>query len=151
MQRSGLSDNYVVLKKPFDIIEVSQLAHPLTAKWTSTLDARLHTKQLDRLVEERTSELSASNAQLKLLGAALEAASSSISITDSDGTVVWTNPALSTASGYSAQEALGTNRRLLKSGVQDDHFYKEMWAIIFVGTRVTRRGSKSLQGWEPEL
>jgi PAS domain S-box-containing protein len=39
-QRLGVSHNFVVLKKPFDIIEVSQLAHAMTAKWTATMDGR---------------------------------------------------------------------------------------------------------------
>jgi diguanylate cyclase (GGDEF)-like protein/PAS domain S-box-containing protein len=132
-KRLGMSDSYVILKKPFDIIEVSQLAHAMTAKWTSMHQARLRMNELDRQVEERTFELSAANEQLKLLAAALKAAANSISITDSKGTVVWTNPAFSALSGYSAEEVLGTNRRLLKSGTHDDEFYKTMWAAISSG------------------
>jgi PAS domain S-box-containing protein len=89
--------------------------------------------ELDRLVDKRTSELSEANLRLSLLAAALKAAANSISITDSKGTVVWTNPAFSALSGYSAEEALGTNRRVLKSGVHEDKFYKEMWAAISSG------------------
>src|ERR1035441_8791863 len=37
----GISDNLVILKKPFDPIEVTQLAHALTSKWLSTGHARL--------------------------------------------------------------------------------------------------------------
>src|ERR1700676_2379838 len=69
-KRLGISDRFVILKKPFDIIEVSQLAHAMTAKWGSMHQARLQMHELDRLVEERTSELSAANAQLNLLAAA---------------------------------------------------------------------------------
>jgi signal transduction histidine kinase/PleD family two-component response regulator len=57
VQRLGVSHNFVVLKKPFDTIEVSQLVHALTAKWTSTHQARLHMDELDHLVERRTAEL----------------------------------------------------------------------------------------------
>jgi diguanylate cyclase (GGDEF)-like protein/PAS domain S-box-containing protein len=129
----GVSQNLVVLKKPFDIIEVIQLAHAMTAKWTSMFQGRLQMEELDRLVEERTSKLSAANAQLTLFAAALEAAANSITITDSDGIVVWTNPAFSALSGYSAQEVLGTNRRMFKSGVHADEIYGEMWAAISSG------------------
>jgi diguanylate cyclase (GGDEF)-like protein/PAS domain S-box-containing protein len=129
----GVSQNLVVLKKPFDIIEVIQLAHAMTAKWTSMFQARLQMEELDRLVEERTSKLYAANAQLTLFAAALEAAANSITITDSDGIVVWTNPAFSALSGYSAQEVLGTNRRMFKSGVHADEIYGEMWAAISSG------------------
>jgi CheY-like chemotaxis protein len=34
-QRLGTSDSFVILKKPFDMIEVSQLAHAMTTKWAS--------------------------------------------------------------------------------------------------------------------
>jgi diguanylate cyclase (GGDEF)-like protein/PAS domain S-box-containing protein len=132
-KRLGVSDNLVVLKKPFDIIEVSQLAHALTAKWTATHQARFHMDELDRLVEERTAELSAANTRLELLAAALKAAANSIAITDPEGKVVWTNPAFSALSGYSADEVLGTRRSALKSGMHDDLFYKEMWKTISSG------------------
>jgi len=132
-RRLGVSDNLVVLKKPFDIIEVSQLAHALTAKWTAMHQARLQMGELDRLVEERTVELSAANTQLELLAAALKAAANSITITDPKGTIVWTNPAFSTLSGYSADEVRGTNRRALNSGMHDESFYREMWAAISSG------------------
>jgi diguanylate cyclase (GGDEF)-like protein/PAS domain S-box-containing protein len=129
----GVSHSLVVLKKPFDIIEVIQLAHAMTAKWTSMNDCHMRVGELDRLVEERTSKLFAANAQLKLLAAALEAAANSVSITDSKGDFVWTNPAFSAISGYSAEEVLGVNRSLLKSGVQDDEFYKALWDTISFG------------------
>jgi diguanylate cyclase (GGDEF)-like protein/PAS domain S-box-containing protein len=129
----GISHNFVVLKKPFDIIEVSQLAHALTAKWTSTLQARLRFRELDRMVEERTSELSAANARLKLLAAALEATANSISITDREGKIVWANSAFSSQTGYAPDEAIGMNRRVLRSDVQDARFYDDLWATISSG------------------
>ncbi|MGA9671647.1 MAG: EAL domain-containing protein [Terracidiphilus sp.] len=131
--RLGVSDNFVVLKKPFDIIEVSQLAHALTAKWNSMQQASLRMEELDRLVERRTAELSAANARLNLLAAALKAAANSITITDSKGIVVWTNPAFSALSGYSAEEVIGRSRHELKSGLHDARFYREMWEAISSG------------------
>jgi diguanylate cyclase (GGDEF)-like protein/PAS domain S-box-containing protein len=132
-QRLGLSHNFVVLKKPFDIIEVSQLAHALTAKWTAMRQCRLRAEQLDHLVEKRTADLSVANEQLKLLAAALQAAGNSITVTDATGKVVWTNPAFSALSGYSLEEVRGTNRRALRSGVHDDEFYKTLWTTISSG------------------
>ncbi len=131
--RLGVSDNFVVLKKPFDIIEVIQLAHALTAKWISMQQASVRMEELDMLVENRTVALSEANRQLNLLAAALKAAAHSITITDSNGYVVWTNPAFTALSGYSAQEVLGTNRRELKSGVHSDLFYRQMWETISSG------------------
>ncbi len=133
-ERLGVSDNFVVLKNPFDIIEVSQLAHALTAKWTAMLQARLRMDELDRLVEERTTELQAANTRLELLAAALKAAANSVTITDPTGRIVWTNPAFEALSGYSEKEALGTNRSTLKSGLHDSAFYRDLWKTISAGS-----------------
>ncbi len=61
----GISDNLVILKKPFDPIEVTQLAHALTSKWSSTRQARLRLEELDHLVEKRTAELNAAVKEIK--------------------------------------------------------------------------------------
>jgi diguanylate cyclase (GGDEF)-like protein/PAS domain S-box-containing protein len=132
-QLLGVSHNLVVLKKPFDIIEVVQLAHALTAKWLLMRQTRLQMEELDRLVEERTSKLSAANAQLTLFAAALEAAANSIIITDAKGTAVWTNPAFTALSGFSAQEVLGTNRPVLNLGLQSKEISQQMRAAISSG------------------
>jgi len=57
VKRFGRSDKLLILKKPFDQIEVSQLAVALTEKWSLTRKARLKQADLERLVEERTQEL----------------------------------------------------------------------------------------------
>jgi diguanylate cyclase (GGDEF)-like protein/PAS domain S-box-containing protein len=129
-KRLGISQNFVVLRKPFDIIEVIQLAHAMTAKWTSMKQANLRMDELDSLAEKRASELLEANQQLSLLAAALKAAANSITITDSAGIVVWTNPAFTALPGYEADEVLGTSRSSLKSGFHDAQFYREMWETI---------------------
>ena len=53
----GQSDSMLILKKPFDNVEVLQLAHALTKKWRLTQQARIRMEDLDRLVNERTREL----------------------------------------------------------------------------------------------
>jgi PAS domain S-box-containing protein len=55
--RLGVNDNLVILKKPFDNIEVLQLAHALTRKWTVTQQAQLQVERLDEVIHERTAEL----------------------------------------------------------------------------------------------
>ena len=61
----GDSASLVILKKPFDNVEVLQLAHTLTKKWLLTLQSRIHTEELDWLVEERSHELREANVQLR--------------------------------------------------------------------------------------
>lgn len=57
VRRLGHSDSLVILKKPFDNIEVVQLAHALTRKWTMGRDTRARRQDLERLVREATEEL----------------------------------------------------------------------------------------------
>jgi diguanylate cyclase (GGDEF)-like protein/PAS domain S-box-containing protein len=94
---------------------------------------RLQGEHLEDEVASRTADLLTANAQIKLHAAALHATANSIVITDLSGAIVWTNPAFSALSGYSAEEVLGKNPRLLSSGKQDKSFYSEMWAAIIAG------------------
>lgn len=64
--RLQVSDNLLILKKPFDNIEVLQLAHALFRKWEVTQQANLRMDQLDKMVAERTTELKAANESLRL-------------------------------------------------------------------------------------
>ncbi len=75
-------------------------------------------------------------AQEKLLlqGAALNAAANAMIITDHNGTIEWVNAAFTVDTGYTAQEAVGTNPRdLVGSGVHDQAFFKELWDTILAG------------------
>lgn len=60
-QRLDARDRLLVLKKPFDPVEVRQLASALTVKWQMTEDANLRMNTLEQAVEERTRELSDAN------------------------------------------------------------------------------------------
>lgn len=55
--RLGQKDNLLILKKPFDAIEVSQMAIALTEKWTLTERAKIEQNDLEELVNARTREL----------------------------------------------------------------------------------------------
>ncbi|HSV61949.1 MAG TPA: response regulator [Chthoniobacterales bacterium] len=57
--------NLVVLKKPFDNIEVLLLAHALCYKWAATQAANAQLEQLNAMVAERTCELDRTNAELR--------------------------------------------------------------------------------------
>ena len=61
IRKLGTSDSLVILKKPFDNIEVLQLAHALTKKWILTRRARFRLDELETLVQRRTEELVRAN------------------------------------------------------------------------------------------
>ncbi len=63
-QRVGDRDSLLIVKKPFDIIEVIQCAHALTTKWNLARRVQTHVEQLEHVVASRTAELVRANALL---------------------------------------------------------------------------------------
>lgn len=60
----GNTDNVLLLKKPFDNLEVAQMAHALCRKWELTQIAQQKMENLENRVSERTAELRAVNKEL---------------------------------------------------------------------------------------
>lgn len=69
-------------------------------------------------------------AQTALLAAAVEQAAETVVVTDTEGTIEYVNPAFERSSGYSAENAIGQNPRILKSGEHAEAFYTELWDTI---------------------
>ena len=63
----GRSDKLLVLKKPFEMVEVLQCAHALTSKWRHERALREHVDSLEKDVTDRTRSLEAANKQLRHL------------------------------------------------------------------------------------
>ena len=59
--------------------------------------------------------------------------SDGVVITDCAGTILEVNPAFTRMTGYLPEEVIGQNPRVLKSGKQDQAFYKELWDTIRAG------------------
>jgi PAS domain S-box-containing protein len=74
----------------------------------------------------------------QILLRALESARDGIMITDLHGTIVRVNKALEDLTGYTREELIGQNPRLLKSGVHLADFYAQMWQTIL--TRISWQG-----------
>jgi len=69
----------------------------------------------------------------RILSQAVDQAAESIIITDKQGTIEYVNPAFTKISGFTAEEALGANPRILKSGNQTAEYYERLWATITAG------------------
>ncbi|MBI5396583.1 MAG: PAS domain S-box protein [Verrucomicrobia bacterium] len=67
------------------------------------------------------------------LAMAVEQAIETIVVTDTAGKILYVNPAFEQASGYTRNEAIGQNPRVLKSGKHDAEFYRQMWAVLASG------------------
>lgn len=65
VEKLGRTERVTILKKPFDSIEVQQLATASTEKWTLAQNAQSRLADLDRLVHDRTCELEQVNSELR--------------------------------------------------------------------------------------
>jgi two-component system cell cycle sensor histidine kinase/response regulator CckA len=72
-------------------------------------------------------------AELNRLMTAIEQTPESVVITDTEGRILYVNPAFEQVTGYTRAEAIGQNPRVLKSDKQDSAFYRELWAKISAG------------------
>ncbi len=118
VRKLGHSDNLVILKKPFDTIEVLQLAHTLTRKWFLTQQAGKRLVDLDRLVAERTAQLEMSNRGLlqeierrakadEAFRTIFEASPIMICLSDANGRCMDVNQAFEEYFGLPKNEILG--------------------------------------------
>ena len=82
--------------------------------------------ELELRVQERTAEL-------RKLSQATENSPASVVVTDKNGTIEYVNPTFSEVTGYSAEEAIGQNPKVLKSGNLPASYYKELWDTILSG------------------
>lgn len=74
--------------------------------------------------------LKESQQQLMLAARVFTEAQEGIIITDARGNIVDVNPAFCRISGYSREEVIGKNPRLLQSGRQGPDFYDELWRTL---------------------
>ena len=63
--------------------------------------------------------------ELQKLSQAVEQSPAIVVITDTEGTIEYVNPRFPMLTGYTAEEAIGRNTRILKSGMHTPDFYKE--------------------------
>lgn len=69
-------------------------------------------------------------ARAQLLAAALRHSGHAAFIADTEGSIVWCNPALCELTGYARDEIIGQNPRLLSSGRHGVRHYRELWNTI---------------------
>jgi diguanylate cyclase (GGDEF)-like protein/PAS domain S-box-containing protein len=84
---------------------------------------------LHSIIHDVTEQVRAQNA-LRLAASVFANGYDSIIITDPGNRIVDVNPAFTRITGYSREEVLGRNPRLLSSGRQDAAFYADMWRTL---------------------
>jgi len=86
--------------------------------------------QMIRLAITDITKLRAAELELRIAAIAFES-QDGIMITDVNNVILLVNQAFTTMTGYSAEEALGQNPRMLCSGRQGKEFYAEMWTTLY--------------------
>ncbi len=97
--------------------------------------AQIHegkTKQLWLMISDITKEEEA-NAHIKILSKVIEQSRASVFITNREGNIEYVNPQFTKQTGYSKDEVIGKNPRILKSGMQPYDVYVKLWSTIIAG------------------
>lgn len=85
------------------------------------------------LTVDRALGRSRADEQVRKLLRAVEQSPATVLITDTEGRIEYVNPKFTQLTGYTSEEVIGQNPRLLKSGEQPSEFYAQMWAAIKAG------------------
>ena len=104
VSQMGHRDQLLILKKPFDSAEVSQLAASLTEKWNLSRAAELKLNEMEQLVTERTKEIEQANRETESLLASI---SSLLIGVDASGVIYRWNGRAEEVFGITQAEALG--------------------------------------------
>jgi diguanylate cyclase (GGDEF)-like protein/PAS domain S-box-containing protein len=113
---------------------------PCIAKGYPERDASGRVVRIAGLVQDITEHKQA-EAKLQQAASVFEYAREGIMITDVHGTIVDVNEAFTRITGFSREDAIGQNPRILKSGRQDAGFYENMWRNL------TEQGHWSGEVW----
>ncbi len=71
--------------------------------------------------------------ELKKLSRIIEESINFVFITDAEGTIEYVNPTFERFTGYTREEIIGQNPRVLNSGEASRYFYEDLWKTITSG------------------
>ncbi len=131
-----LAENSGLLPKADFSVGVTQWV-VLTGLFVMTASLAYYTNQRtrDALEHSRTENTQRMRAedQLRKLTRAIEQSPNSIVITDLAGTIEYVNPRFSSVTGYSFEEVIGKNPRILKTSEASPETYQRMWEALSAG------------------
>ncbi|HPR17913.1 MAG TPA: SpoIIE family protein phosphatase [Candidatus Cloacimonadota bacterium] len=90
--------------------------------------------------------------KIKMLFQAVEQSSTSVIITDPQGSIEYVNPKFEQVTGYTMEEVTGKNPRILKTDYHEKEFYEELWDDVLDGKTWTgeflNQKKNGLRFWE---
>lgn len=113
----------------FRILDQAGAAHWVLASGRALGPVRQRPDHLIGVLFDVTS-IKAAEERLRQTAIVFDNTTEGIMITDADDHIVAVNQAFTEITGYTADEVLGRNPRLLSSGRQDEAFYKDMWESL---------------------
>ena len=96
------------------------------------VSARFNEGFIYTFISNRT-EAKKNEEKILQLSSAVEQSPVSIILTNSQGNIEYVNPKFTSVTGYSRDQVIGQNPRILKSGFMSKGIYKELWDSIIGG------------------
>jgi PAS domain S-box-containing protein len=129
-------------------IFISVTAGPLKSIKPEIAGGIVVIRDINRLIESEQT-LHRTKTFLRKLVSAVEQTADGVIITDTRGIIEYVNPAFENLTGYFRAEVYGQTPRILRSGLQDEAFYDNLWDIIlsgkpFKGTIVNKKKNGDL-------
>ncbi len=118
--------------------DASDAIHYLEERGSTMRDAKGNCTGIISVIRDET-ERKLADREHRRLATAIEQAAESIVITNTDGLIEYVNPAFERITGYTRDEAIGQNSRILKSGRQERSVYESLWETIMRGDVWTGR------------
>ena len=142
-------------RKPYEILH-RVILHNGKTKYLKERAETTFTKEGKPLrsigaVQDITKEYLA-NQEISRVLSAFERSNISVVITDLDGNIEYVNPSWCKLTGYSKEELIGQNPRIVKSGYISDETYKKMWHELTHGrvwnSELKNRAKDGSEFWE---
>lgn len=121
-KKLGRKERWLILKKPFDNVEVRQLASSLTEKWELARKVELRLDELKQTVDSTNRHLTAFRDAVDSAGI--------VAVTDLQGTILEANDNFCRVSGYSRDELVGENHNIVKSDQQSTAFFEDLHSTV---------------------
>lgn len=121
-----LSETHFVTNLELELLD--HQSNPLPVLISATLDGNILSGMI---IDMR--EIKKSREEVDKLSKVVEQIDDAVMITDKMGTITYVNYAFCEHTGFSREEALGNTPKILKSGMHDQEFYKNLWKIILSG------------------
>ena len=145
LNTSGFEPNYP-RSQFIDLMEKQSEVTGMESVWHKRNGELLHVRENARAIrdesgkivyyegtaEDVTERMRAEEEHIRLV-TAIEQSAEAVVITNTQGEIEYVNPAFTRITGYSREEALGKNPRILKADKQDPEFYQQLWSTIVKG------------------